>query len=151
MSSVGTLWLVANPTACSRLLRALVPNIGLSVFVPDQDCDGRTFPQLAHVTRLQALFAELCGGHAPPATGSGHYRRSGTSGSTEHTVVVMTYLPEVVTDGMRHRLLAAIVAFGVETRQREVLVIVGVFAHRLHFDVHNVEERNGVVPRAEVA
>ena len=151
MSSVGTLWPVANPTACSRFLKALVPNIGLSVFVPDQDCNGQTFPQLGHVASFHSLFAELCGGHAPPATGSGHYRPRGRLGSTEQTVVVTTYLPEVVTEAVRRRLLAAILDFGVRTRQQEVLAIVGVYAHRFRFEVHPVEVHNGVVPRAEVA
>ena len=146
MASVGTLWTVVDPTTCSRFLKALVPNIGLSIFVPDRDCDGQTFPQLAHVASLHALFDELCGGHAPPATGPGHYR-----GSAEHTIVVMAYLPGAVTEAVRRRLLAAILGFGVQARQREVLAIVGVYAHRFRFEVDPVEVRNSVVPTAEVA
>lgn len=152
MSSVGTRWIVSNPNACTRFVGSLLPNILLEVSVPNQDCDGRTFPQLAHVARFQSLFSELCGGHAPPVVGPGRYQPPGAVAMSEYTVVLRTYLPEVVTDDVRQRLLAAIIAFGEETRQQVVLAAVGVFAFRFRFSSHSQQqEDNRVAQRSQVA
>ena len=152
MSTAGTSRQLCNPSECSRFVTALVPRIKLEVSVPNMDRDGQAFPQVAHVERFQALFAELCGGHAPPLAGPGRYQPLGGAGMNEFTVIITTYLPEIVTEEMKLRLLAAALAFGEETRQEEVLVAVGVFAFRFRFNVWSQEqERADVVPRAEVA
>lgn len=152
MSSVGMLWNLSNPNESSRFVEALQPNIRLEVMLPNQDCDGQVFPQLVHVERFQSLFATLCGGHAPPVAGPGRYQPPGEGGMSEFTVVLKTYLPEIVTNDVRQRLLVAILDFGEETRQEEVLVAVGVFAFRFRFNVRAQEqETSGVVSRAKVA
>ena len=152
MSSVGAFWTLSNPIVCTGFIEALMPNIVIEVCVPNQDCDGLAFPQLEHVSKFHSLFAKLCGGHAPPVIGPGHYRPSGSEGSNENTIVVKACLPEVVTEGVRYQLLAAILSFGEETRQQEVLVIIGGFGHRFKFKVGlQKEEHNSVVPRAKVA
>jgi hypothetical protein len=152
VSSVGTLWTLSNPSKCSRFVAALLPNILLEVSVPNTDCDGQSFPQLVHVAQFQSLFSELCGGHAPPLGGPGRYQPPGEVGMSEYTVVIRTYLPEIVTNDVRQRLLVAILDFGEETRQQEVLVAVGVFAFRFRFNVRSqAQESNRVVPGTKVA
>lgn len=152
MSSVGMLWNLSNPNECSRFVEALLPNISLEVSLPNQDCDAQVFPQLVHVERFQSLFAKLCGGHAPPTAGPGKYQPPGERGMSEYTVVLKTYLPEILTDDVRQQLLVAILDFGEETRQQEVLVAVGGFAFRFRFNVRAQErETSRVVPRDKVA
>ena len=48
-------------------------------------------------------------------------------------MVVSTCLPEVVTRSLRAKLLDLVLDFGVRANQEEVLVVVGVFAHRFRF------------------
>lgn len=151
MESVGALWQVANLEDCRRLESALVPNVGLSIFLTDRDCDGQRFPLLPRLQRLQSHFTELCGGYAPPVEGLGCYASQVNARSTEHTVVLTTYLPPRVSKAMRRRLLAAFVEFGRETRQELVLVVVGAFAYRLHFSPSTSGRLGHVVSAAEVA
>lgn len=152
MSSVGMLANLSNPEVCSRFVAALLPNIRFEVSVPNQDCSGRVFPQLEHVCRFESLLSELCGGYAPPVAGTSRYQPQDKAGMNEFTIVLATYLPEHVTEEIGKRLLAAILVFGEEARQQEVLVAVGMFAFRFRFNVSALEEdRNGVVSRTQVA
>ena len=120
---------VTNPDDCVRFQRALVPNIIVLVYVPDQDRDCQPLPQHEYIAHFKVEFSRLCGGHAPTVGGpDGDY-----DGRAESTVVISSYLPEVVTRSLRDQLLELLLDFGVRANQEVVLVAVGGFAHRLRF------------------
>ncbi len=148
MLSLEARWPVMNPGECVRFQRALLPNILLLVHVPDQDRDRQPLPQHEFITLFKSTFSRLCGGHAPTVGGpDGDY-----DGQSEHTVVISTYLPEVVTRSLRDKLLALLLEFGVSANQEEVLAAIGGFAYRFRFAPTTIlQGGNGVVPRSEMA
>ena len=148
MLSVEARWPVTNPHVCASFQRALVPNIIILVHVPDQDRDGQPLPQHEFVSRFKAAFSRLCGGHAPTYGGpDGDY-----GGQAESTVILSSYLPEVVTHALRDDLLELLLDFGVSARQEVVLVAVGGLAYRLRFAPTRIlHERNGVATQRRMA
>jgi hypothetical protein len=137
---------------CTRFVEALEPNIKFEMSIPDQDCEGRTFPQLAYVAKVQSVLREFCGGHAPLLSGPTPYEPEVGPSMNEFTVVISSYMPECLEEETTWRLLAEILAFGDEARQEVVLVAVGIHALRFRFNVRpHEEEITDVVPRAEVA
>ena len=141
-------WRVTNPEACTRFQRALVPNIEFLIHVPNQDRDRHALPQRMFADHIKAAFSRLCGGHAPPSGGDA----ADYEGQREHTVVLSTYLPEIVTDDLRDELLQEVLTFGALANQEVVLTAIGGLAHRFRFArAVNHEEHNGVVSQRQVA
>src|ERR1041385_7739579 len=95
---------VSNPSECLGFMDALVPDVRVELFLPNRDCEGRAFPQLARVERFKSLLSELCGGHAPVLAGRSRYQPPGAAGLSEMTVVISAYLPRRVTSEMKRRL-----------------------------------------------
>lgn len=136
-------WPVTNPEVCTRIRRALVPDILFLIHVPDRDCDRQPLPQHEFIAHFERSFSILCGGHAPTAGGMANYK-----GRVENTVIVSTYLPELVNLALQEKLLELLLDFGVQANQEEVLAAVGVFACRLRFARTRADQRKQV---AEVA
>jgi len=132
-----------------RFLEALEPNIRFEISIPDEDCHGQAFPQLAYVARFQSLLRELCGGHAPLLSGPTPYQPEVGPSMSEFTIVIAAYMPERLSEETKRRLLAQILAFGDETRQEVVLVAVGAHAVRFRFNVQSREKETADVVRRE--
>ena len=118
-----------EPSECSRFLNALEPNILVWFFVADRDRDDARLPVLQHSKELKRAINELTGGNTT-IRASGEYAPGALRRMQERPLVVLTFLPIVVTDELRCGLLELAIDLGVRMNQEAVLCAVGVHAFR---------------------
>ena len=126
----GASWDARRAAACERLRGALQPNRLIRLFVAGSDGQGRWFPVSDVAEILEGELMKLVGGHSSIAALGGYLPVQGPP-MREETIVVETYLPEEITDGLRDGVVALALDYGVATGQEMVLVAVGVEAHRI--------------------
>jgi len=116
---------------CEAVWRALRPRVAVEVFVPSRDFTGRPIRANRHADRLRREITRIIGGQTTART-DGEYCPPGGAPMHERTLVIRTFLPTVVSDGLRQWLVELVVEFGLDAHQEVVLVAVGAEGYWLH-------------------
>jgi hypothetical protein len=101
---------------CEAALGAMIPRCTVELYVPDQDFAGRKIDVARFLDELQREVSAVVGGQTSLQANGEYFPLLGQKLS-ERTVVLKTFLPTIVNDELRLRLLELLLRFGVAAQQ----------------------------------
>lgn len=103
------------------LFGALRPRVAFAPHVPDQDFRGEAIPALELSEALRADITATTGG-LTECDARGAFRTPAGLVLKQGVLVIKSFLPRLVFDSMRVRLLDLVIEFGIRANQDSVLV-----------------------------
>lgn len=118
-------WPLPVRNECELIFGAMGPRILVAPYIPNQDYRGNPVPAAAIAEELRRHISQITGGQTKYRHGEGDYRPRTGAALAEETLVIETFLPTVVSDALRVRLIGLFVELGRRTLQDAVQVQVG--------------------------
>jgi hypothetical protein len=114
-------WPEALRTECEELLGALTPRAAVETYVPDRDYLGRHIDGRKFAEGLRIEIKRVTGGQTTIRTDA-DFSPHGRPELVEITLVVKTFMPTVVSDGLRMWFIDLVIDLGLRADQDVILI-----------------------------